>query len=191
MVEISAEVQLDEIRKKLGPKLESKAPKVLQRAVNKTAKQAQTALFHQAKSVYDVKSSNFKSKSSSLKLIKAKGPATMAHLKSSGSALPLYGFKVKATDDSTKARVKKSSAMKDMHVADRWAFVATMKSGHTSLFMREGKERTPIHEYFSVAVPQMIGNEDEVYAKIEPDMADWLQKNVEFEISRLLRQGGK
>ena len=185
MMEISVEVNHKEIEKALGA-LKSKSPEILKRAVNATARQAQTALFHEAKKTYVAKASIFKSKSRSLKLKRANNTNLTAHLQSEGGPLALYGFKVKATDESTKAKGLRASPLKNLKVGDRWAFVATMKSGHIGVFQRNTSSRLPIHEFFSVSIPQMIGNEAEVYGKLEPDFEDMLYKNIEREIEKYL-----
>ncbi len=184
MIEITPSVELEEIMKRLGD-LEKKAPNVIQKAINKTAKDAQKALFHKAKETYTVKSSQFKSKDDSLKIKKASVSNLTAFLNSTGSPLALYGFRVKADDSSTMAKVKKANGLKALKIDDRWAFVTKMKSGHQGVFQRRGKSRLPIKELSSVSVPKMIGNETEVYGVLEPQIGNWLSTHVEEEIQKL------
>lgn len=187
MIAVRTNVKLKEVQNMLG-EFEKDAPKVLARAVNATAKEVQKDLFHEAKETYVIKASAFKSKSKALKLKRATQSNLVAHLNSEGGPLALYGFRVKATDSDTKAKVKKSNGMKNLLVDDRWAFVTSMGSGHTGVFQRTGSARLPIHEFFSVSVPQMIGNEKEVYGKLEPDFKEMLQRNIEREVEKLLSQ---
>lgn len=187
MIALSTEVKLREIEKQLGS-LSNQAPKVLMRAVNDTARQAQRDLFREAKKTYTTKASSFKNKDRALKIKRANQSSLQAHLLSNGEPLALYGFKVSASESATKAKVKTANGMKNLIVDNRWAFVTKMGSGHVGVFQRQGDSRLPIHEFFSVSVPQMIGNEQEVYGKLEPEFQSMLESNIQREIQRVLNK---
>lgn len=56
---------------------------------------------------------------------------------------------------------------------------------HKAIAQREGKKRLGIHELYSVAVPQMIKSEH-VYGKIEPEIRENLQRNVQKHIEKVI-----
>ena len=185
MIDLTASVEFKKISKQLAS-IPKDAPKVLAAALNQTARDAQKILLKEAKDSYTIKPKYFNKGSQGLQIRKATTRTLSAILDSEGEPIDLYNFKNRATETSTRASVKKGGGMKNILIEDRWAFVATMKSEHTGLFQRAGKNRFPIHKKFSLSVPQMIGNEEEVYGKLEPEIGEILQKHVEEQIQKLI-----
>ena len=185
MIDLTASVEFDKISKQLAS-IPKDAPKILATALNQTARDAQKILLKEAKDSYTIKPKYFNKGSQGLQIRKATTRTLSAMLDSKGEPIDLYNFKNRATETSTRASVKKGGGMKNLLIEDRWAFVATMKSGHTGLFQRAGKSRLPIKKKFSLSVPQMIGNEEEVYGKLEPEIGEILQKHVEEQIQKLI-----
>jgi hypothetical protein len=66
------------------------------------------------------------------------------------------------------------------------AFIATMQSGHTGIFERDG---AGIQQLMGSSVAQMVGNE-EVQQKLVQDASDKFEERMEHEISRLLNSWG-
>lgn len=69
----------------------------------------------------------------------------------------------------------------------RHAFIATMRSGHTGVFMREGRARTPITELFGPNPAHDIVRNASVYEEVIEDVRDQvLVPRMLHELSRLL-----
>ncbi|MCG8639149.1 MAG: phage tail protein [Desulfobacterales bacterium] len=71
----------------------------------------------------------------------------------------------------------------------RSSFFARMKSGHTGVFTRVGKERLPIRERHSLAVPQMLNRED-VTKELEAGAVKRFERTLDHEINRALQKMG-
>lgn len=195
MIDLTESVEFDKISKRLAS-IPKDAPKILATALNQTARDAQKLLLKEAKDKYTIKPKYFNKGSQGLQIRKATTRTLSAMLDSKGAPINIYNFKIRATETSTRASVKKGGGMKNLLIGNRWAFVQTMKSGHTGVFQRERERDNPgdskigrhglgIHEKFSLSVPQMIGNEEEVYGKLEPEIGEILQKHVEEQIQKL------
>ena len=52
--------------------------------------------------------------------------------------------------------------------------------------VRKGSKRLPINELYSVSIPQMIGNEKDVYGVVEPNIETNLQKNISKQVAKIL-----
>lgn len=172
--------------------LAPKAPYVLAKAINATAKDARTSLAKGAQEAYTIKSGKF---NKAMKLKNASSSKPTATITAKGTAMELMDFKVSPasvpTQDSrpdiTKGKVLKSSKMKALQKGNLKAFVAKFRSGHVSVVQRRGPERLPLKKLLSPAIPQMIGNERDVYGKIRPDIQANLEANINAQIEKLLK----
>ena len=81
--------------------------------------------------------------------------------------------------------------MKDILMDGRWAFVTQFSSRHKTLVQRTTKKRLPIKTLYSPSIPQMIGNEDEVYGIVQPQIQEMLWKHIYEEIDKELSRGAK
>ncbi len=191
-IEIDMKAQLLKIEQSLGS-LKSKAPGVLSKAINETAKDARTSLAKKAQGSYEVKSSKF---SKVMTLKNASAGRLTAQLRAKGSPMELKDFKVSpatvpafdARPDVTKGKVLKSSSMKPLQMGNLKAFVAKFKSGHVSVVQRKGPQRLPVKKLLSPAIPQMLGSEKQVFGVIRPDIEKNLQKNIGIQIEKLLKR---
>lgn len=83
-------------------------------------------------------------------------------------------------------------------IGDTKAFLVRFKSGHKAVAERTGVyksgegpghgSREHIKELSSVSVPQMVGNEKDVYNIVEPKMVTHLYHNLDKHIERMLRK---
>ena len=172
--------------------------KVLKKAVNDTAKQAQAKLADKAKETYVVKKGRF-TKAMSLNKATTSKPVATIHI--TGEQLELYDFKASPTAYRTgsarpaviKAKVKQSSSMKDLVKGKLKAFIVKFtnesktgeKSNHTTIVQRKGKSRYPVKKLLSNSIPKMVGQE-EVYGTVEPEIYDRLMVNIANEIQKVL-----
>lgn len=189
-IEIDMKKQVAQIEKSLGD-LKKKAPSVLTKAINATAKDARTSLAKKAQESYAVKGGKF---NKAMKLKNATSGRLTATLSATGLAMELKDFKVSpanvpaqdARPDITKGKVLKSSGMKTLQKGNLKAFVAKFRSGHVSVVQRRGPARLPLKKLLSPAIPQMLGSEHEVYGVVKPQIEKNLQKNIGIQIEKLL-----
>ena len=194
---------IKEIEEKLGEFHKKKAPNILARAVNETAKEARKLLAAKAQETYAIKSSGFSAKAgakdfpSAMGIKKAKANNPVAIIETRGGPIELFKFKSSPasykTGDSkpkkSRARVKAHGGMKNLLVDGRWAFVTQFSSGHKTLVQRTSEKRLPIKTLYSPSIPQMLGNEQEVYGVVEPELASILHKHIETQIAKELAKG--
>lgn len=210
MIEVIVEDTLiKEIEQKLG-NLSKKAPAVLKKAVNDTAKQARKRMAKEAKKKYVLKVRSF---NESMKIKKATVQKPEAIINSKGKMQELMDFRVSHTEYTTgndrpemiQGKVKKGGSLKDLEIKGIKAFITRFANGHIAIVRRvkgeqyEGKgaeerkkkygkkiDLTKIEKLLSPSIPQILGNEKEVYAIVEPDIAEMLHANIEKHINALL-----
>lgn len=193
------EAGLQKVEKKLGA-MKSEAPRALKNALNATAKDARKDLANKARETYTVKIGGFNSQ---MKIERASTGNLVAIIRSQGAPLELKKFSVQGG--------RRGSAMTTQinkkHGRKSWggnAFVnniarngQTRKRGtakgaagsavsHVAAAVRHGS-RLPIKKLFSVSVPQMIGNEKDVYGVVKPHIQENLQKNIDAQVAKILR----
>jgi Prophage minor tail protein Z (GPZ) len=134
------------------------------RAVNKTAMQARTQAVREVRIVgYNIKASTVRK---AITLYRARGDDPVARLRARGLPIPLIEYGAKQTKGGVSVRVK--SGRRTL----RHAFIATMKSGHKGVFVREGKGHKrvtkkgrsymsglPIKELYGPSIPDSLSNE--------------------------------
>lgn len=195
-IQIDGDKAIQEIESRLGDLQKKKAPRILSKSVNATAVEARALLANKAQQTYSIKNAGFKKEMS---IQKAKARTPIATIKSKGAPIELFKFKttpaVYKTGDQkpkrTRARVKAHGGMKDILMDGRWAFVTQFSSGHKTLVQRTTKKRLPIKTLYSPSIPQMIGNEDEVYGIVQPQIQEMLWKHIYKEIDKELSRGAK
>lgn len=168
--------------------LDDKAPDALAKAVNETAKKAKDDLAVQAQKTYAVKKPRFKK---AIQLIGAKRTRPTATLVVTGRPLLLTDFKYQRNKpgywgEGAKAKVLKSSSMKELGEPGRKAFVTTFQSGMTAIAQRIGSRRLPLHILYGPSVPQMIGSQTRVYGVVEEQIQENLQAEIEKQVDRIL-----
>lgn len=168
--------------------LDDKAPDALAKAVNETAKRAREDLAAQAQQTYVVRSVRFKK---AIRIINAKRTRPTATLVVTGRPLLLSDFKYQKNKPGhggkgAKAKVLKSSSMKELGEPGRKAFVARMESGMTAIAQRIGSRRLPLHIYYGPSIPQMIGSQNRVYGVVEEQIQEHLHAEIEKQVDRIL-----
>lgn len=204
MIEIRVEDNaLKKIEQKLGD-MSSKAPSVMKKAVNETAKEAKKALAAKAKATYTVRNAKF---TSVMKIKSATVGKPEAVISASGEPLPLLQFKVSRGKKVTKVQVIKEGSLKELKKSrgDIKAFVnnianknqvrkhdtAKGKAGtkviHKAVAQREGKERLGIEEKYGNSVPVMLGSK-RVFGEEEKNINEILGKKLEKHITTILEK---
>jgi len=190
---------LRNVERKLGL-FREEAPKVLKNAINQTAKDARKDLAKEAQKTYTVKVGGF---NKYMKLTPATQSRLEATIKATGEHMQMKKFSVYGGRGGRNLAVliNRSNGRKSF---DSKAFVNNIarrgqtrkkdtKKGakgssvtHLAAAYREGKARLHIHELYTVSIPQMIGNEKDVYGVVEPDIEKNLRENVEKQVKRVL-----
>lgn len=178
------------ISKQLG-EYSSKAPTVLRKAVNDTAKNARKMLAEQAQSKYAVQKRRF---NKNMTIKSARGQKLEAFVIAKGKPLGLIEFKTSPKKppsgekkiEVTKAKVLLESSMKRLEMGGIKAFVVQFKNGHIAVAQRKSKQRLPIKSLFSPSIPKMIGNEKQVYGIVEPKISELLEANIHKHINKTL-----
>lgn len=200
MIKVTVEENaLRDIEQKLGG-LSNKAPSVLKKAVNETARSTKTKLYKKTKQVYAVTNKKkFNQKSFEIKSATVGSQA--AFISTKGEMLELIDFKVspkQVTRGSNnrpkvyKSKVLKENSMEKLQVGKLKAFIVQFSNDHQSVVQRvPGKkmERNPkrdfIKKLLSPSVPGMVGGE-KVYGVIEPEIATDLKNNIDKHIKVLM-----
>ncbi len=191
---------LGQIETRLG-RMQNQAPSVLKNAINQTAKQARKDLASEAQKKYTIKNAGF---NRAMRLKAASVSNMEAVITASGAPIPLKNFRVSKAGGRVRAQVLKSGGLKELEVGGRKAFVNniarkgqtrkrdTAKGGkgtqvkHMSVAQRLTEKRLHIKELYSNSIPIMIGNEDRVYGVVKPNIQDNLQRNIEYQIRKVL-----
>lgn len=168
---------LSYVEKKLGD-MKSKAPKVIAKALNKTAKQARKKLAVKAQETYTVKTAKF---NKNMQIKNASAGSLEAVIKSQGKPLKLMNYRVAAGLEMTRAKVLKSSGLKNLIKGNIKAFVA-----FGQVAQRQGKNRLPIKVLSSNSIPKMLGNEKRVYGIVKPQIKSDLKKNIDAQIKEVV-----
>lgn len=201
-VEIN-KTQLEQLETKLNRVLR-KVPTVLKNAVNAAARQAKKDLANRAKKVYTVKKSSF---DSSIQQKNATTSEPVAILTVSGESNPLstyFKFSKNKGVNAARAKVKKSSNLKALQKGNLKAFIVQFESGHVAIVQRDPPKKytskgaskrrakypysdlTKIKELFGPSIPQMIGNEQQVYGYIRPKIQENLQRQIHAQVEKIL-----
>lgn len=195
-IQIDGDKAIKEIQRILGDAQKKKAPRILSRAANATAVEARALLANRAQETYDIKSAGFNKE---MQIDKGSVKNPIATIKSKGAPIELFKFKTSPATyktgerkpKKTKARVKAHGGMKNILMDGRWAFVTQFSSGHKTLVQRTTEKRLPIKTLFSPSIPQMVGNEQEVYGYAQPQIQEMLWKHIYAELDKELLKGIK
>ncbi|MEE1137309.1 MAG: phage tail protein [Acutalibacteraceae bacterium] len=196
-LQIDGEKAMKEILAVLGDANKKAAPRVLSKAVNATADEARKLLASKAQETYAIKSAGFKK---AMDIDKAKPKTPVATLRSDGGPIELFKFKTSPATyktgenkpETSKGKVKKShGGMKNLLHEGRWAFVTKFSNGHKSMVQRTTDKRFPIKTLLSPSIPQMIGNEEDVYGEVQPVIQKMLMNHIYKELDKELLKGIK
>lgn len=174
--------QLDKLQEKLKD-IPEKIPIVTARAINRSAESAKTQAGRSVRETYVIKQ---KDVTSTIKIKKAYPADLSAQIKSTGSALEIMKFKVRANRPlPTRGKYAVVSVKKGSSKMINGSFVIGMGNGHTNVFTRVSKKRLPIRGHYGPSIPQMLGNEN-VVSKVEDKAMEVLETRLEHEIGRVL-----
>ena len=187
------EITLRDIERRLGL-MRVKAPSVLSRALNDTARQARKDLATKAQEAYALKIGGF---ARYVRIIGARNANLEAILQVRGSALPLAQkyFSVRGGKGPHGSPLKTTVLKGKTHTWGPRAFNNKLSKGETvhkgaAEFVgghRKQPSRLHIKTLYTTSIPQMIGSERHVYGIVEPNINSNLRANVEHHIAVMLR----
>ncbi len=160
------------------------APKAINSALNRTIEGVRTDITKQVTATYDIKAKPVRA---SMKITKSTLSTLQASAAGVGSPIPLINFHVTPNKPGQQnpGTILRASVKKSGGKPIPGAFVTTMKSGHTGVYMRKGKERLPVDEAFGPSVPQMM-NEVKIRQEVMDGASERFSKRLDHEIDRLL-----
>lgn len=115
------------------------------RALNRTATTVRAAAVKGIRARYNLKAGAIRRQ---MKLTRATRTRLVSEVVVSGRRIPLIEFSARQVRRGVTVRVTKQRKL------IRGVFVARMPSGHVGVFERQGKERLPIRQLFSLSLPQ-------------------------------------
>lgn len=173
------------------------------KALNRGLSTARTQGNREVKKRYAITTANL-NKYSNVKLNKAviSGDEIAGEIYFSGQKIPLYRFTTNPKKRTYTSRfvngisgwrVNKQVSFGDIkgHMqAGNAAFIATMNSGHTSLWRRADLSKTPsrLIEYYGMSIADMLDYEDARQSIIDKTR-DTVEKRLDHEISAVLNGG--
>jgi len=175
---ISIKVEQTERLQNLFENTPKEIPKIISRALNRSATFARTASARKVRQTYRVKHAQV---IGSIKIKKAYPGDLVAELRSEDSPIPLTGFQASKNRKGYRVSVKRGTGKQINH-----AFLLTpSKFGDSNISIRKTANRTPTQGLFGPSIPQMIGNENIIDGVVD-EATEMLGKRMEHEISRLL-----
>lgn len=170
-----------DVERRLG-NLKSKAPTVIARALNDTAKRARQRLAQKAQQTYTVKIGGF---TSTMKIKRATAGNLDASIDSSGEPLSITRFSYKTSRSiGASAEIIKGHGFKTLEEGGIKAFKSA--SLHGNIFRRYGSPRLPIKKQFGPSVPKMIESDKYVYGVLKPVIQSDLNASLSKEIAKLV-----
>lgn len=203
MITYQVEMQdLMEIESALGM-FKDKSKMVLRSSLNETAKSVRMLLADEAAKTYVMKRSKFLKH---MEIDKAKVSTLVATVHSSGRVNELYDFKVspykfqphnKPPHHKGKVMINNQLSkliLKPGVAGDQYkAFVVRYRSGHITIGQRvPGKrmkskpEKEFVKTLLSPSIPKMLGNDEEVYGVVRPQIEDILIGHIQTQIKKYL-----
>ena len=117
------------------------------RALNRTATTVRAQASRKIRERYNLKAGVIKAQ---MKVLKATRSRLVAQIVAAGRRIPLIEFSARQTGKGVTARVTRARRLY------RGAFITTMRSGHTGVFLRLGPERLPIKQLVGISIPKAM-----------------------------------
>lgn len=180
------QADLQRVMKKLKG-METKAPRVIKNAINKTAKEARKTLAEGAQDSYTVKNAGFNSR---MKIEKATAGKLYAVIRAQERTLTVTRYHATAPKSGAKAEIVKSGLKTIVGSMGIKAFKISGGQGAGLIAQRKTKARKPIKVLRSNSVPKML---EKVYegergmkGALEPVISKSLHDAINAEIAKLI-----
>jgi hypothetical protein len=174
--QFSVKIDKEDVERRLGD-LKSKAPRVIAKGLNDTAKQARRRLADKARETYTVKIGGFTNH------VKFKQRASAGSLEAilgvDGRTLTLNRFAMR--QNYTYAKVLQAGSFKELR--NQAGALSFNRNG--LILQRKTKNRYPLKGLHGPSVPSMIGSK-RVYGILEPHINSDLKKNIDAAIAKIV-----
>lgn len=151
MLTVSVQSNVREQLDRLSKARRELKEKAIVRALNRTVDNVRAAAVRKIRETYTLKAGTVRQQMS---VEKAWGGRLSASVVANGRPIPLYEF---AARWSPRMPGASFAVKRGQRKTLKNTFVATMQSGHTGVYERQGKQRLPIDEKYSVGIPGMFG----------------------------------
>lgn len=197
---------MDRIAQKYNHLLRSQLEQAASRAINRVVTQARTEAIKQVRKVYNIDKKYFqnkvgdkKNRYNALRVWKANPSNLTGKLLAYGKPIPLVAFPYQQTEKGVSVTIKKGDTKSIAH-----AFVATMKSGHTSIWakghyasnqfhFRKKRVRpyprndNPIEQLLTTSVQTAVVSES-VLTALQINVEENLPARMEREVKQIIRE---
>lgn len=157
-------------------------PKATTRALNKTVKSVQSVAIKLIAKDIGIAQKDVRK---SLYIAKAQWAKPEASLTAGGKRIPIMALKAKQTKAGVTYRSKLGG-----RGAIPGAFIATMKSGHTSVFKRLTKKRSPLIRLYGPSIPKVF-IDSAITRAMESKAADQWGKTFAHELNYEIGKGNR
>jgi hypothetical protein len=178
-VSVRVRVNATDLHKALA-ELRGQSPRAVTRALNRTIANVATRAGRETSQETGLPVRRVRD---AMKTIRATFSSLRAFLQVRGFRIPLIQFKARQTRRGVSYTLPRGRGVAP------GAFIRTMASGHTGVFMRKGKTRLPIKELFGPSLPKAF-LQAQVQRALREVVDANLGKNLAHEIQNLLRRRG-
>lgn len=166
------------------------AQKAMQSAVYRTAKWAQTHIARGLAKELGMKRSDLLKQTRYGRVAVYKRPES-ASVIVTGKRIPVFRFGARPNKPQHKNPPRGGASWKigaRARTRDQRAFVAMTKSGHLSVWKRDGRKSLPITQLFGPSIPQVAITQPDINRIYKVDATPVLVKNLESQVDRLLNR---
>jgi len=185
MIEIRVDKKAIRRAEKLLRNIPNGTQKAIVNATNRALTKGRMVVNRGITSRFTIKATQVKE---SLSIQKASFSRLGGLVKSNAPVTELSRFKVtpnkvtKKKPNTLKVDVKKSGFKAIPH-----AFIMQTKSGHTGVFERIGKARTPVKQLMGPSIPYMA-KDPQIASDVQKEMVNMFNSRLDHEVKRLLKK---
>ena len=181
LIEIKfSEKKLQAIRQMLSG-VKGAIPKVMSRAVNRTAESARTQIVRRLAGLVNLKQKIIRD---SITLSKASRRNWVATVGINTKRIPLINFGARQNKKGLSYVIAKQSGRRQI----RSAFIATMSSGHRGAFKRKGPDRLPIMELRGPSLSEFFKHAPTLARTIVGKAYRDLERNIDTQVALILKR---
>lgn len=159
-------------------------PKVLARAVNKTATRGRTKVIRTVAQEISIRQGDLRRRNVRMKRATYRQP--VAYIIISGRRIPLIAFKAYGSRRGVSYRISRREGRQRI----REAWVESFISGHWAVVRRRGRARLPLVELRGPSVPEAVrGIRALTEAVLGRELGQHLDKEIATQVGLLLRRG--
>lgn len=165
-------------------------PKVMSRAINKTAMSARTKAAREIAGVIKVKIGRVRK---AIGIKKASYGVWRADVGVDwkGERIPLINFGARQTKSGVSYQINPKTGRKTI----AGTFITTVRTlwnkdtkGHRGVFMRRGKASHPIDQYFGPSIGRVFAGSSEIIRRVTGEANKNLSKNIDVQVALILKK---